>query len=180
MRRDLIHTPKIEDGEAHCSDCGAWLPLDESISAAGTPGAAVLEVGGLGAYCVTVRNTLGREAILCSHPSVASQSREITVMPCPACQDYSKVHGRNTPAEDCETCGGSGMIGTAPDPDDPENPKILKVTGGKLSDVQMSTEGLSIKESAPLPEFEKAANRGAFQNWLGLRDAIRPEDVEAS
>lgn len=171
MRRDLIHTPQLADEAGRCADCGAWLPVDIVTDALSIGDGAVLDVGGLGAYCVTRRESLGREAIPCSHPSAAAQSNEITISPCPTCDGEDAS---------CEDCGGSGMIGLVPDPDDPDSPQIVKVSGGRLSDVQMDTEGLSIKESQPLSEVDKVVNRGAFQNWLALRDAIRPEDVESS
>lgn len=73
------------------------------------------------------------------------------------------------------------MVGYVPNPDDPEHPQILKVNGAKaLDDAQLLTEGLSVEKPPSSTEFEKMVNRGAFQNWLSLRDQLRPKDVESS
>lgn len=173
MRRDLIHTPSVQDDEGSCAACGTWLPLDVAVSALKASGAAVLEVGGLGAFCVALRDTLGREAISCMHPSVAAQAREITVSPCPICQDYRKAHERNV--EGCETCGGTGMIALIPDPDDPDNPQIMTVSTNAPDESQLKSEGLTVERVPTSTDFEKQISQGIFANWLGMREKIHDE-----
>lgn len=168
MRRDLIHKPEVEGEEGRCAECGAWMPLDVAISAIGTPNGAVLEVGGLGAFCVTERKTLGREAIVCSHPSVGAQKREITVAPCPACNGAPQKYP-------CGTCDGSGMVAVIPDLDNPANSQVVKVEAGGLDDEQLQREGLSVERIPATTDFEKRVSRGAMANWLGMRDLIRQE-----
>lgn len=169
-RKDVLHHPVLTDaGVPTCKDCQTVLACNEAVTAIAMD-CALVDVAGLGAaFYPAEEEFAGSEVLRCTHPAVKGQSNEIVVQECSDCGASGHVDGA-----ECIECLGSGLVGLLPDGDG--GWQKLRVSAQAMAD----QEG-EVKPATPLTEVEKMQRRGAFQNWLAMREVTRPEGLtEAS